>query len=129
MWKKESETDGEFYPISRWEPSRCQLGSPFVCTHESQAHDAFKEAFIRAQARDAVLSYGIDGRLPVITVRTIANKATEASISLQRSVLAIIDKGSLLLEAGKMKVKYSLYRAVMEGEVEYVMAGQKLRHD
>ena len=112
--------------------SGCQLGSRFVCTHESQAHDAFKEAFIRAQARDAVLSYGIDERLPVIPVRAIANKATEAFIALQRAVIEDIEKGILPLEAGKMKVEHfwsgALYRAVVEGDVEYgsVMAGQSV---
>ncbi|PPE04193.1 NAD(P)H-dependent flavin oxidoreductase [Holospora curviuscula] len=112
--------------------SGCQLGSRFVCTHESQAHDAFKEAFIRAQARDAVLSYGIDEGLPVIPVRALANKATKQFVSLQRSVLADIEKGTLSLEAGKMKVEHfwsgALYRAVVEGDVEHgsVMAGQSV---
>jgi len=38
-----------------------QLGTRFVCAHESIAHANFKKAFIRASARDAVLSVQIDG--------------------------------------------------------------------
>ena len=46
-----------------------QLGTRFVCAHESIAHPNFKKAFIRASARDAVTSVQIDPRLPVIPVR------------------------------------------------------------
>ncbi|ETZ04813.1 NAD(P)H-dependent flavin oxidoreductase [Holospora undulata] len=112
--------------------SGCQLGSRFVCTHESQAHNSFKEAFIRAQARDAVLSYGIDSRLPVIPVRAISNKATENFVILQKSVVKDIEEGTLSLEEGKMKIEQfwsgALYRAVIEGDIEYgsVMAGQSV---
>ena len=46
-----------------------QLGTRFVCANESIAHENFKKAFIRASARDAILSVQIDPRLPVIPVR------------------------------------------------------------
>ncbi|MBA3834618.1 MAG: nitronate monooxygenase, partial [Sphingomonas sp.] len=39
-----------------------QLGTRFVCAHESIAHANFKKAFIRASARDAILSVQIDTR-------------------------------------------------------------------
>lgn len=112
--------------------SGCQLGSRFVCTHESQAHDAFKSAFIRAHARDAALSYAIDTKLPVIPVRALTNKATEAFIALQKAVLKEIEKGTLSLEEGKMKVEHfwsgALRRAVVHGDVEHgsIMAGQSV---
>ncbi|ETZ06894.1 putative nitronate monooxygenase [Holospora obtusa F1] len=112
--------------------SGCQLGSRFVCTHESKAHDAFKEAFIRAHARDAVLSYGIDARLPVIPVRALSNKATEKFVDFQKDVLKEIEEGIVTLDEGKMKVEHfwsgALYRAVVKGDVEYgsVMAGQSV---
>ncbi|MDR0407114.1 MAG: nitronate monooxygenase, partial [Holosporales bacterium] len=53
----------------------CQLGTAFVCCKESQAHPAFKTAFIRAQARDAVASVQVDSRFPVIPVRSLQNAA------------------------------------------------------
>ena len=53
-----------------------QLGTRFVCATECVAHPAFKQAFIRAAARDAVLSVQLDPRFPVIPVRALANKGT-----------------------------------------------------
>ena len=51
-----------------------QLGTRFVCAHESIAHPNFKKAFIRASARDAIPSVQIDPRLPVIPVRALRNQ-------------------------------------------------------
>ena len=44
--------------------SGCQLGTRFVCATESIAHPKFKQAFIRASARDAVPSVQLDPRFP-----------------------------------------------------------------
>src|SRR3546814_4276851 len=44
----------------------CQLGTRFVCATESIAHPRFKQAFLRAAARDAVPSVQLDPRFPVI---------------------------------------------------------------
>ncbi len=41
-----------------------QLGTRFVCAHELIAHPRFKQAFIRAGARDAVPSVQLDARFP-----------------------------------------------------------------
>src|SRR5215472_16165636 len=54
-----------------------QLGTRFVCAHESVAHPRFKQAFMRAGARDAVPSVQLDTRFPVIPVRALANPATD----------------------------------------------------
>ncbi|HEX2804126.1 MAG TPA: nitronate monooxygenase, partial [Sphingomicrobium sp.] len=54
-----------------------QIGTRLVCAHESIAHPNFKKAFIRASARDAVLSVQIDPRLPVIPVRALKNREME----------------------------------------------------
>ena len=56
--------------------SGCQLGTRFVCATESIAHARFKQAFLRASARDAVPSVQLDPRFPVIPVRAITNEAT-----------------------------------------------------
>ena len=55
-----------------------QLGTRFVCATESIAHPEFKQAFIRAAARDAVPSVQLDPRFPVIPVRALANDGTRA---------------------------------------------------
>ena len=46
-----------------------QLGTRFVCAAELIAHPRFKQAFIRAAARDALPSVQLDPRFPVIPVR------------------------------------------------------------
>ena len=50
-----------------------QMGTRFVCATESIAHPNFKQAFIRAAARDAMPSVQLDTRFPVIPVRALAN--------------------------------------------------------
>src|SRR5690242_8477869 len=61
-----------------------QLGTRFACATESIAHPAFKAAFFRANARDAVASVQFDPRLPVIPVRALKNKGTEEFTAKQR---------------------------------------------
>ena len=58
-----------------------QLGTRFVCAHELIAHPRFKQAFIRAGARDAVPSPQLDPRFPVIPVRALANDGDAANFS------------------------------------------------
>src|SRR5687767_734971 len=45
-----------------------QMGTVFVCAEESTAHPAFKQAFIRAAARDAIPSVQVDPEFKVIPV-------------------------------------------------------------
>ena len=54
-----------------------QLGTRFVCAHELIAHPRFKQAFIRAAARDAMPSVQLDARFPVIPVRALVNPAAQ----------------------------------------------------
>ena len=67
--------------------SGVQLGTRFVCARESIAHRRFKQAFLRAGARDAVPSVQIDPRFPVIPVRALANEGTQAFADCQRGVI------------------------------------------
>jgi enoyl-[acyl-carrier protein] reductase II len=109
-----------------------QLGTRFVCAHESIAHPNFKAAFLRANARDAVASVQIDPRLPVIPVRALKNKGTEEFTAKQVEVAAMLDRGEIDMEAAQLEIeKYwagALRRAVIDGDVEYgsVMAGQSV---
>jgi enoyl-[acyl-carrier protein] reductase II len=112
--------------------SGVQLGTRFVCAHESIAHPNFKSAFLRANARDAVASVQIDPRLPVIPVRALKNKGTELFTAKQVEVAAMLDRGEIDMEAAQLEIeKYwagALRRAVIDGDVEYgsVMAGQSV---
>jgi enoyl-[acyl-carrier protein] reductase II len=109
-----------------------QLGSRFVCATESIAHAKFKQAFIRAAARDAVLSIQLDPRFPVIPVRALANAATKRFLEAQRAVIERVDRGELDQKAAQLEIEHfwagALRRAVIEGDVENgsVMAGQSV---
>jgi enoyl-[acyl-carrier protein] reductase II len=109
-----------------------QLGTRFVCATESIAHPAFKKAFLRANARDAVASVQIDARLPVIPVRALKNAGTEAFTAKQREVAQKLDDGKLDMGEAQLEIEHywagALRRAVIDGDVENgsLMAGQSV---
>jgi enoyl-[acyl-carrier protein] reductase II len=112
--------------------SGVQLGSRFVCAYESIAHPRFKQAFIRAGARDAVPSVQLDPRLPVIPVRALANQGTERFLALQRDVVERFTRGVVSQKDAQLEIEHfwagALRRAVIDGDVETgsVMAGQSV---
>lgn len=112
--------------------SGVQLGTRFVCASESIAHPKFKQAFIRAAARDAVPSVQLDPRFPVIPVRALANKATQKFMETQREVIGRHERGELDLKAAQLEIEHfwagALRRAVVDGDVENgsLMAGQSV---
>ena len=109
-----------------------QLGTRFACATESIAHPNFKAAFFRANARDAVASVQVDPRLPVIPVRALKNKGTEAFTAKQLEVARALDgEGIEMLEAQLQIEHYwagALRKAVVDGDVENgsLMAGQSV---
>jgi len=109
-----------------------QLGSRFVCAAESIAHPNFKRAFLRASARDAVLSVQLDPRFPVIPVRALANQATRRFLEEQRKLIDQVDRGALEMKAAQLEIEHfwagALRRAAIDGDVENgsLMAGQSV---
>lgn len=109
-----------------------QLGTRFVCAHESIAHPAFKKAFLRGSARDAVASVQVDPRLPVIPVRALKNAGTEAFTAKQVEVAKLLDSGAVDMMAAQLEIEHywagALRRAVIDGDVENgsLMAGQSV---
>ena len=109
-----------------------QLGTRFVCAHECIAHDNFKKAFIRASARDAILSVQIDPRLPVIPVRALKNKEMDRFAAKQREVAQRLDQDGIEMTEAQLQIEHywagALKRAVIDGDVESgsVMAGQSV---
>ena len=109
-----------------------QLGTRFVCATESIAHPAFKKAFIRASARDAVASVQIDPRLPVIPVRALKNAGGELFTAKQREVAQALDEGRVAMAEAQLQIEHywagALRRAVIDGDVEHgsLMAGQSV---
>ncbi|WP_207461983.1 nitronate monooxygenase family protein [Azospirillum sp. SYSU D00513] len=109
-----------------------QIGTRFVCSTESIAHPRFKQAFIRASARDAQPSVQLDPRFPVIPVRALLNEASRRFAAFQRETIGKVDSGELTREAGLLEIEHywagALRRAVVDGDIENgsLMAGQSV---
>jgi enoyl-[acyl-carrier protein] reductase II len=110
----------------------CQFGSLFVCSEECNAHPKFKEAFIRARARQAMSTPQYDSRLPVVAVRAIKNQATGEFGKLQIRLLQQLEQGEISRDQAQYEVEKfwvgSLRKAVVEGDVDFgsLMAGQSV---
>lgn len=112
--------------------SGCQIGTRFAAAEESIAHPRFKQAFLRGEARDAVLSQQVDPRFPVVPVRALANDASRRFAAFQHEVIARHRAGELGLKEAQLEIEHfwagALRRAVIEGDVENgsIMAGQSV---
>ena len=112
--------------------SGAQLGTRFAATTESIAHANFKQAFVRANARDALPSIQLDERFPVIPVRGLVNAGTKRFLAHQAETLRRFDAGELDKTQAQLSIEHfwagALRRAVIEGNVEEgsVMAGQSV---
>lgn len=112
--------------------SGAQLGTRFVCATESIAHPAFKAAFLRANARDAVPTVQLDERFPVVPVRALVNEGTKRFMRHQAEVLRRFQDGELDQKAAQLEIEHfwagALRRAVIDGDVENgsLMAGQSV---
>lgn len=109
-----------------------QIGTRFVCATECVAHPRFKQAFIRAAARDAQPSVQIDPRFPVIPVRALTNEGTKRFLEAQRALINKVDMGEMTREEAQLEIEHywagALRRAVVDGDVENgsLMAGQSV---
>ena len=83
-----------------------QLGTRFVCATECRAHEKFKQAFIRAQARDAITSPQLDPRFPVIPVRGLVNKGVMAFLEHQRKVVDRFNSGEINQKEGQLEIEH-----------------------
>ncbi|MBV8938439.1 MAG: nitronate monooxygenase [Alphaproteobacteria bacterium] len=112
--------------------SGVQLGTRFVCAEESIAHPNFKEAFIRASARDAQASVQLDPDFPVIPVRALANAASDEFARFQHEVIGKFRRGEMEKKEAQLAIEHfwagALRRAAIEGDVERgsLMAGQSV---
>jgi enoyl-[acyl-carrier protein] reductase II len=112
--------------------SGAQLGTRFAAASESIAHPNFKQAFVRANARDAIPSIQLDERFPVIPVRGLANAGTKRFLEHQADTLRRFQSGELTKETAQLAIEHfwagALRRAVIDGDVEQgsMMAGQSV---
>jgi enoyl-[acyl-carrier protein] reductase II len=112
--------------------SGAQLGTRFAAATESIAHPRFKQAFIRAAARDALPSVQLDERFPVIPVRGLVNEGVKRFLRFQAETRDRFQAGELSKEAAQLAIEHfwagALRRAAIDGDVENgsVMAGQSV---
>ncbi len=112
--------------------SGVQLGTRFVMTEECEAHDNFKEAFKKANARNASSTPQYDSRLPVVPVRALHNQAMDEFGRLQLSLLSKLDREEITREDAQQQVEEywigALRKAVQDGDVDTgsMMAGQSV---
>lgn len=109
-----------------------QLGTRFVMTEECRAHENFKMAFRRANARDAISTPQYDSKLPVVAVRSLRNKSMDDFGKLQLRLLRELEAGTVSRQAAQEEVeKYwvgGLRKAVVDGDIDNgsLMAGQSV---
>ena len=109
-----------------------QMGTRFVLAEECNAHDKFKDVFIRARAREAISTPQYSTRLPVVSVRALNNHAMTHFGELQLDLLEQLEEGKLNRQEAQFKVEEywvgSLRNAAVDGDVEHgsLMAGQSV---
>src|ERR1700733_13477925 len=95
-----------------------QLGTRFAAATEAIAHPRFKQAFIRANARDALPSIQLDERFPVIPVRGLVNQGSKLFLDHQRKTIERFLSGELTKEAAQLAIEHfwagALRRAVID---------------
>ena len=112
--------------------SGVQLGTRFVMTEECRAHENFKMAFRRANARDAVATPQFDSKLPVVSVRSLRNKGMDEFGKLQLRLLKELEAGTVTRQFAQEEVECfwvgALRRAVVDGDIDggSLMAGQSV---
>jgi enoyl-[acyl-carrier protein] reductase II len=109
-----------------------QLGTRFATAQESCAHPRFKQAFVRAKARDAVSTPQFDSRLPVVAVRALRNQGTGDFNQLQLELISQLSEGTITRADAQYRVEEfwvgRLRDAVVDGDVSHgsLMAGQSI---
>lgn len=109
-----------------------QMGTRFVCASECIAHEQFKKAFIKGNARDAIPSVQIDPGFKVIPVRALQNDGTKRFTETQIEVIGRHRNGELTFEEASLEIEHfwagALRRAVIDGDIQNgsLMAGQSV---
>lgn len=112
--------------------SGVQLGTRFAVASECKVHPRFKEALIKADARDAQPTGQFDARLPVVSVRALRNDGTRDFERLQLDLLSQLDAGHVSRPDAQAQIEHfwvgGLRRAAVDGDIGRgsVMAGQSV---
>ncbi|MBN2091158.1 nitronate monooxygenase [candidate division KSB1 bacterium] len=109
-----------------------QMGTRFVTTEECEVHPKFKEAFIKARARDAVATPALGSELHVVAVRAIKNKGMDEFSELQMALIQKRRQNLISPKDAQYQVENfwvgALRRAVQDGDIDRgsLMAGQSV---
>jgi enoyl-[acyl-carrier protein] reductase II len=109
-----------------------QLGTRFVVAEECQAHPNFKQAFIKARAREAIATPQYSSKLPVVAVRALRNRAMDRFGDLQMDLLDRLARGDISRVDAQYEVENywvgSLRDGAVDGDVDRgsLMAGQSV---
>lgn len=109
-----------------------QMGTRFVLAEECEVHSQFKDAFVKARARDAIATPAVSSELHVVAVRAIKNKGMDQFSRLQIELLDKKRRGEITQKEAQFEVENfwvgALRRAVQDGDVNYgsLMAGQSV---
>jgi len=101
-------------------------------TKECQVHQKFKDAFIKAKARDAIATPGVGSELNVVAVRAVRNKGMTDFTDLQMDLILKFRNGEITKKEAQYEVEKfwigALRNAVVDGDVERgsLMAGQSV---
>ncbi len=112
--------------------SGVQLGTRFAVAKECDVHPNFKQALLRAAAREAQPTGEFDPGLPVVSVRALRNEGTRDFERLQLNLLSMLDAGHISRTDAQAQIEHfwvgGLRRAAVEGDVRRgsVMAGQSV---
>ena len=112
--------------------SGIQMGTRFVMTKECRVHQKFKDAFIKAKARDAIATPGVGSELNVVAVRAVRNKGMADFSDLQMDLILKFRNGEITKKDAQYEVEKfwigALRNAVVDGDVERgsLMAGQSV---
>ena len=112
--------------------SGVQLGTKFAVSDESPAHDRFKDALLRASAKDAVPTAQFDPRVPVIPVRALINEGSRDFTTLQLGLIAQLERQAITPREAGLKLEEfwigGLRKAAIDGDVDggSMMAGQSV---
>ncbi len=112
--------------------SGIQMGTRFVMTEECSVHSKFKEAFIRAKARDAIATPAVGSELNVVAVRAIRNRGMNDFANLQMDLIRKNRAGEITKKDAQYEVENywvgALRNAVQDGDIDTgsLMAGQSV---
>ncbi|MBU3914745.1 nitronate monooxygenase [bacterium] len=109
-----------------------QMGTRFILTEECEVSPNFRNAFIKARARDAIATPSVGSELNVVAVRALRNKGMSDFADLQMDLILKKREGKITQKEAQYQVETfwmgALRKAVKDGDVDKgsLMAGQSV---